>query len=211
MPSEQQDSGACPIDTPLRVRHRVAEAAADLVSGAGHDNGGGSRSGAARMGGAPPGHAGADVYLAMLQDRLPVYVHSLSAATAQAGNGSVDENLSLAAHATICFYASILPVKVSVLAIPAELIELRHAMKARRLGPGRAEETVAWYLREEQQLGRVAADADPRASARLLLGACLSYSFTAMLLGDEGVPPPDEYVPDLVRGLRLAPLDRRRG
>lgn len=168
-----------------------------MVSGACRDAG-------SAVGDAPSGHVGAGIYLALLQDRLPVYVHSLSAATGQAGYGSVEGNLSQAARATIDFHRTILPVKVSVLAVPAELVELRHAMKARGLGPGRAEDAVSWYLREEQQLGRIAADADPRASACLLLGACLSYSFTAMLLGHESVPPLDEYVPDVVQGLRLA-------
>ena len=177
------------------------------MSGAHQDGNGKSWAGAAndsRLRGAPTGHAAVDVYLAMLQDRLPVYVHALSAAT-QAGYGNVDENLCLTARATIDFYAGILPVKVSVLAVPAQLVGLRHAMKARGLGPDRAEDGVAGYLLDEQQLARVAADADPRASARLLLGACLSYSFNAMLLGDDGVPPAGEYVPGVVRALRLAP------
>ena len=93
-----------------------------------------------------------------------------------------------------------------MLAAPAQLIALRHAMKAPGLGPGRAEDAVAGYLRDEQQLGRIAADADPLASARLLLGACLSYSFSATLLGEDSVPPPGEYVLGVVRGLRLAEL-----
>ena len=179
-----------------------------MMSGEVRDGSGSSGAAAAAgvwPGGATGGHAAADFYLAMLQDRLPVYVHALSAATARAGDGSVDENLSAAARAMIDFYAGILPVKVSVLAVPAQLIELRHAMKARGLGPYRAEDAVAGYLREEQQLGQIAADADPQASARLLLGACLSYSFSAMLLGDDSVPPPGEYAIGLVRGLRLAP------
>jgi hypothetical protein len=206
--SEQQRSGIVPIDTPARARYRVTEAAADIMSDASHDSSGSSWADAAddaRYGTAPAGHATADMYLAMLQDRLPVYVHSLSAATAQTGHGSVDENLSLIACATIDFYAAILPVKVSVLAVPAQLINLRHAMKARGLGPHRAEDAVAGYLLDEQQLGRVAADADARASARLLLGACLSYSFTAMLLGDDSAPPRGDYVQGVVRGLRLTP------
>jgi hypothetical protein len=207
VPSEQQSSGLRPIDTPARVRHRVTETAADMMSGVDHDGSGMSWAGApndARLGSVPVRHAAADMYLAMLQDRLPVYVHSLSAATARPGYGTVDENLSLIARATIDFYAAILPVKVSVLAEPAQLIGLRHAMKAHGLGPDRAEHAVAGYLRDEQRLGKVAEDVDPHASARLLLGACLSYSFSAMLMGDDCVSPPGEYVPGLVRGLRLA-------
>lgn len=125
-----------------------------MMSGAGHDGGSWAEAAGSTWAHVPPGHIGADTYLAMLQDRLPVYVHSLSAATARAGCGSVGENLSSAAAATVDFYAAILPVKVSVLAVPAELIELRHAMKTRGLGPGRAEDAVAWYLHEEQRLGR---------------------------------------------------------
>ena len=178
------------------------------MSGADHDGAGTSWAGAAndvRLRFAPASHVVVDVYLAMLQDRLPVYVHSLSAAIARAGYDSVEENLSSIARATIDFYAGILPVKVTVLAVPAQLIGLRNAMKARGLGPDRAEDGIAGYVLDEQRLGRVAADADPRASARLLLGACLSYSFSAMLLCEDGVPATDEYVPSVVRGLRLAP------
>ncbi len=178
-----------------------------MISGTDHDCGGMSPASAAasdaRLGGAPTGHAAVDFYLAMLQDRLPVYVHSLSAAIARAGHGSVEENLSLIARATIDFYAAILPVKVSVMAVPAQLVGLRHAMKTRGLGPGRAEDAVTGYLQDEQHHGLVPADADPRASARLLLGGCIGYSFSVMLLGDDCVAPPDEYVSSLVRGLRL--------
>lgn len=146
-----------------------------------------------------------DLYLALLQDRLPVYVGTLADLFADVGVGSVRERLVMAARATIDFYCGILAAKVSVFARPSQLVRLRQVMRAREMGPQRSEETIATYLREEQKLGRVSADAEPLASARLLIGGGLNYAFVRMLKGEVYMPPTEDYAADIVRGLRLDP------
>ncbi len=152
----------------------------------------------------PAERAATDLYLALLQDRLPVYVRTLADLVTGTGHGSVEDNLLPAARATIDFYCEILSAKVSVFARPAQLVRLREVMRTRRLGPDVAEDRVARYLEEEQELGRVAPDIGALAAARLLLGACVSYAFSTMLMGEDDMPPRDEYAADVIRGLRLS-------
>lgn len=146
-----------------------------------------------------------DLYLALLQDRLPVYVGTLSELLAEAGSATVQKRMVMVARATMDFYAGVLAAKVSVFARPSQLARLRQVMRTRQMGPQRADERVAAYLREEQKLGRVALEVEPLAAARLLIGGSLNYAFIRMLMGESEIPPADEYAADMVRGLRLDP------
>ncbi|MFC4048479.1 TetR/AcrR family transcriptional regulator C-terminal domain-containing protein [Actinomadura syzygii] len=150
-------------------------------------------------------HGELHLYLSLLQDRLPVYVGTVADLLAHAGGAGVRKNLVMVAEATINFYSEVLAAKVAVLANPAQLVRLRQVMRPRRLGPHQAEHAVAVYLRQEQEIGRVAADADPVGAARLLIGACLNYAFTLLLLGDDALPPRHEYAAVLVQGMRVTP------
>jgi hypothetical protein len=188
------------------IRRQVVEAAGDIMRGNKDASTGSSYVESVhdvRFPAEPSDHAAMDLYLALLQDRLPVYVHTLADLVACCGHGSVEDNLLPAATATIDFYREILGAKVSVFTRPTQLVRLREVMRSRRLGPSAAEDRVARYLEEEQGLGRIAPDVAALAAARLLLGACVSYAFTAMLMGEENMPPRDEYVADAIRALRL--------
>ena len=79
----------------------------------------------------------------------------------------------------------------------------RRVLKSHDLGPQAANVLVAAYLEEERRLGRISPDVDCDASARLLVGACVNYAFTKMLLDD--VEPSELFVEQAVRGLRIAP------
>jgi hypothetical protein len=144
-----------------------------------------------------------DLYLALLQDRLPIYVRTIVDLGPRAGLGSIQDNLFAVTRATIDFYCEILSAKAAVCARPAQLVRLRQQLRARDLGPAIAYQKVAAYLRKEQELGRLPADVTPVACAHLLLGACVSYAFTDLLMGGDDQPPRDEYARDIVRGLRL--------
>jgi hypothetical protein len=173
------------------VRRQVVDVAAELMRGAG---GPGS--------GAGQGDA-MNVYLALLTDRLPVYARTMMNLESQVGRATVEQNLTPAAQATIQFYGQILAAKVSVFTRPDQLLQLRRVLKARGLGPHNAYVAVSYYLDRERALGRIASDVDCTASAQLLIGACVNYAFTRMLLDD--VTPPERFVEQAVRGLRLAP------
>jgi hypothetical protein len=143
-----------------------------------------------------------NLYLALLMDRLPVLARVLVDLTAVVGKASVEENLIPVADATLEFYSEILVAKLSVINNPDQLILLRRALKARNFGPQRVLGRIAAYLEEERKLGRTPPDLDSEASAQLLLGACVNYGFTKLLMGE--VPPRDKFVEQAVRGLRLS-------
>ncbi|RAY13783.1 hypothetical protein DPM19_19210 [Actinomadura craniellae] len=144
-----------------------------------------------------------DVYLALLQDSLPVYVGVMSDLLGQAGQATVRGNLTTAAQVTIDFYRSLFPAKLPVLASPAQLIRLRQVMRAGGFGPERGDEAIADYLRREQKLGRVGPDVDPLAVARLLTGGCLGYVYNMTLMGGDDLPSGEEYAAGIAHGLRL--------
>lgn len=181
-------SGSAPEVPADVIRRRVVEAVSDSMRSVEHID-----------------HGELHLYLALLQDRLPVYVGTMTDLLAQAGQADVHKNLMMVAEATIGFYSEVLAAKLAVVASPKQLVRLRQVMKPRQLGPHEAEGALAAYLRQEQELGRIAADADPLGSARLLIGACLNYVFSVMLLGDDVLPPRQEYATHLVQGLRLSP------
>lgn len=153
----------------------------------------------------PPlsGHAQLDVYLALLQDRLPVYVGTRHELLASVGRASVETNLILVGLATIDFYRTILPAKISVLADSVQLTRLRQISRSHEMGQSKADQAIAGYLRTEKEAGRIAADVDPSGTARILVAACLNYVFTRMLSGDDTASAAEEYISEIVRALRL--------
>lgn len=149
----------------------------------------------------PVDQSAVTLYLVLLQDRLPVYARAIQDLSASVGRDDVAGNLASAARATIGFYSEILATKVSILANPDQLLQLRHVFKSHDLGPHAAHEAVAAYLEGERRLGRIAADVDCGAAARLLIGACVNHAFMELLLGE--APPDDEYVTEIITGLRI--------
>jgi hypothetical protein len=143
-----------------------------------------------------------NLYLALLMDRLPVYARAMIHLRSQAGEGSVEQNLVPIGLATIQFYCEILAAKVSVFTKPDQLLKLREGLRSRDMGPQSAPRHVAAYLEEERRLGRIAADVDCDAAAQLLIGTCLNYAFTKMVVDD--VPARGPFVERAVRGLRLS-------
>jgi hypothetical protein len=151
----------------------------------------------------PANHSELDLYLALLQDRLPVYVGTMSEAFARTGDGMARENLRQAARATIEFYCEVLAAKIAVLADPALLARLRQVLLKRGMGQQQAEFAVAGYLEREREVGGVGPGVESSAVARLLIGACINYGFNRMLMGEGELPSRDDYASDIVRGLSL--------
>lgn len=178
------------------VRRQVVDAATEVLRGTGSgssDGGAGFTDSSAQ--------SALTLYLALLTDRLPVYARAMNSLDTLAGTGDVAGNLAPAAQATIDFYAEILAAKICVFTNPERLLQLRSVLKSHDLGPHAPYEAVAAYLERERGLGRVADDVDCRAAARLLLGACVNYAFTRILLGE--ADPPEDHVTSLIAGLRL--------
>lgn len=118
-----------------------------------------------------------ELMVAVLHERGPQFIPLLQTLRERAGTGSVRATLTELAAVCITFYRDGLPMFGSIFSDPAILNAHRDQLRARNLGPHRANEAVAAYLRAEQALGRIDAAADPDALAGLLLGACFQHAF----------------------------------
>jgi hypothetical protein len=180
-------------NNPDSVRRHVVEVAGELARGA---SGAGSSFATDSS-----DQSAMNLYLALLTDRLPVFVRTLIDLESRVGEGSVEQNLYPVAQATIQFYCEILSAKVSVFTKPDQLLQLRRLLRSRDMGPHHTPARITAYLDAERRLGRIAADVDCGAAAQLLVGACVNYAFTKMLLDD--ISPRESFIRQAVCGLRL--------
>ncbi|QIS12186.1 TetR/AcrR family transcriptional regulator [Nocardia arthritidis] len=114
-----------------------------------------------------------ELILEVLRERMP----DLSALTPRAGTSTVEANLAAIARAATAFYQRALPLFGGLLAEHARMAAHRDAMRKHGGGPGHAIARIAEYLRAEQELGRIAADADVETVAALLDGGCFHQAF----------------------------------
>jgi hypothetical protein len=146
-----------------------------------------------------------DAFLALLQDRLPVWHRVLADLSSLVGKAQVNDVLIPVARAAIEFYVEIHNTGMLAFASPGQVVRFRRALRTNELGPQESLDALADYLAAEQRLGRVDADVDPEAAARLLLGACFQYAVTEVMMGSDMVPPREETADRIVYGLRLNP------
>jgi AcrR family transcriptional regulator len=148
-----------------------------------------------------------DLVRAVHEKVLPTFIELVKDLPGRAGTGTVEGNLTELARSSLRLYRDILPLGSSLFADPELLRRYRTLLAERGGGPHRAWEPVVAYLRAEQALGRVAADADPAAAALLLLGACQQLVFVELITGPETLPfrdradPAAELVATLLDGL----------
>jgi transcriptional repressor AefR-like protein len=150
-----------------------------------------------------------DAFLALLQDRLPVWHRVLADLSSLVGKAEVNDVLIPVTRAAIEFYVEIYSVAMLAFASPAQVVRFRRAVRTNELGPQESLDALADYLAAEQRLGRVDGDVDPEAAARLLLGACFQYAVTEAVMGTDMVPPREETADRIVYGLRLHPRGER--
>ncbi|MGY3337268.1 AcrR family transcriptional regulator [Streptomyces filamentosus] len=111
--------------------------------------------------------------LAVLRERVPGPSH----VPVRPGEGDVEGNLAALAHAALDFFQRSIPMLGALMADPQRMAAHREAMSRHGGGPDKAAAGFAAYLAAEQALGRIAAKADPDASAALLIGACFHEAF----------------------------------
>lgn len=153
--------------------------------------------------GQPAGPQQTDLFLAMLQDRLPVYVAIVERLNASVGTGTVPGNLVPVARATMDFWAEVLAAGITAFGSPETVMRLRTLMRGQGIGPQTAIAAVAYYLKRERAAGRLPADLEASDTARLLLGACVDQAFFELVLGADALPGRDDSAHRLVAALRL--------
>ncbi|MEU0697395.1 helix-turn-helix domain-containing protein [Streptomyces niveus] len=161
-----------------------------------------------------------DLFLHVLDERLPRLGPLLSElakrpADGGAGGGaraggdarSVEENLTEVVRQAALFYEATFAIAASLFAEPALLRRHAEGVRALGAGPHIPLRSLAAYLCNEREAGRIRPDADPDAAATLLLGACQQRAFLRSFPDGEPVAPVEEFAPALVRAalLGLAP------
>lgn len=151
---------------------------------------------------AQPGQA-VDMFLALLQDRLPVWLRVLDDLMHLVGKGRVSDNLLPIARAGIDYYSEVQSAAVPVFTSPSVTVRFREALRDSELGPMAEVVPLTEYLAAEQRAGRIPPEVDPLASARLLLAGCLRHAYYEMFVGADFLPSRDDSAEEIVRELRL--------
>ncbi|GII00013.1 hypothetical protein [Planobispora takensis] len=157
-----------------------------------------------------PGQA-VDMFLALLQDRLPLWLKILDDLMHLVGKGRVNDNLLPIARAGIDYYAEVQSAALPAFTSPSVTVRFRQAMRHNELGPLSEVIPLTEYLAAEQREGRVSPEVDPLASARLLLAGCFRHAYYELFVGTDFVPSRDDSAEEIIRELRLEPPGRRPG
>lgn len=135
---------------------------------------------------------------AVMAERLPPFIPLLHTLLERAGEDTLNEHLEELARLAVRYYVEMLPLAATLLAAP----ELAEGLRRQNLGPHRANEGLVSYLRLEQRLGRIRAEAILEATAALLLGACLQRAMNRQFSGETPDSTAEEhFVTDLVATL----------
>ena len=151
-----------------------------------------------------------DLFLAVLAERLPMFLELTEELPARVGRGTVRETLEEAATNALAYYGEIVPMAASIFSEPALLVRHREGLHKRGAGPRMVNEALAAYLGAEERLGRVREDVDPEAAAAMLLGACYQRAFFRSYLGEDAPAEGEEgFVEGIVQTLMrcLSPIE----
>ncbi|MFD8434269.1 TetR/AcrR family transcriptional regulator [Streptomyces microflavus] len=141
-----------------------------------------------------------ELFVTVLAERLPRLGNLLG--DLRAGDGSVEGNLTDVARVAALFYEQTFPMAASLYAEPQLKRRHEEGVGGLEAGPHLPIRQLDAYLRAEQAVGRVRADADTYAAASLLLGACAQRAFAyAALPGGEPPQPLDDFAASLARTL----------
>ena len=141
-----------------------------------------------------------ELFIRVLVERLPQLTPLLSSLAAEPGRHPLEENLTEIARQAALFYEQSFPIAASLFA--ETQLKRRHDESMRQMGAGPHVpiQLLDAYLRAEQAVGRVRAEADTFAAASLLLGACAQRAFAYDAVGVER-PEVDECAGRLARTL----------
>jgi AcrR family transcriptional regulator len=117
-----------------------------------------------------------------------------------AGEASVEENLAGFAEELLELMGENLPIFLALLADRAVFARFAERIRERGTGLFAVAGAVEAYVRAEQELGRIAAEARPPVVATILVGACRDRALKAVL--DPGAPAPGpSFAAELARAV----------
>ncbi|MFB9965198.1 hypothetical protein [Sinosporangium siamense] len=158
--------------------------------------------------GPPAAGQAVDRFLALLQDRLPMWLRILDDLSNLVGKGNVNDNLLPIARAGIEYYVDVHSAQLPAFTSPTVTVRFREAQREAGLSPMSEIQPLADYIAAEQKAGRVRADVAPVASARLLLAGCFRYAYEELFAGPHVGTSHEDVAEEIVRELRLTPQIR---
>ncbi|MCB5182855.1 TetR/AcrR family transcriptional regulator [Streptomyces antimicrobicus] len=136
-----------------------------------------------------------ELFVRVLLERTPNAGPLQAALAAEPRERSVEDRLTdIARHASL-FYADAMPMAASLFAEPTLLSRHREGVQRIGTGPHVVLEALVAHLERARAAGLVRSDADPRAAASLLLGACFQRAFFLHFSGSDVVQPVTEFAP----------------
>ncbi|HVT98023.1 MAG TPA: TetR/AcrR family transcriptional regulator [Acidobacteriaceae bacterium] len=139
--------------------------------------------------------------LEVLREALPEMVVPLHALRKKVGTATPEENLLVAVTGLTRFHRRVTPMLCSLFSQPDLLQRFRASLDGGGKGPHRGIATLAAYIEEEQQLGRVDRQVDAAAAGMTLMAASFFEAFTEALLGSPARPEARHLV-QMVLGTR---------
>lgn len=143
-----------------------------------------------------------ELLLAVFMQSLPQFSGSVSGLALRVGTSSVEETLARVHAEALEFYRETIPLMGALFARPDLLVMYREALAGQNRGPHIPAEHLVAYLRAEQRLGRVRADADATAYAELLLGSAFQRAFREQFSGT----PADDRQAEAILASLVRPL-----
>lgn len=119
----------------------------------------------------------ADLLLAVFREGLPKFSEALSGLAFRVGEGTLKENLKAVFLDFLPFYRQSAPLMGSLFSDLELLAKYQEMLAASGKGPRTSQDHLVAYLKAEQRLGRVRAEADVDFYAEIILGSCFQRAF----------------------------------
>jgi len=140
-----------------------------------------------------------ELLLAVLQESLPEMLVPLHALQEKVGRATPRQNLVVALTGLMKFHDRVTPMLCSLMAEPELLQRFRNSLDTSHQGPHRGIATLAHYIEEEQQRGRIDAQVDAKTAAFVLMASSFFHIFTSHLLGSTPRPEMKRLVDFAIR------------
>jgi AcrR family transcriptional regulator len=134
----------------------------------------------------------AELFLCVIGERVPQLVSLLHDLPGRVGRRTVRANLEEVVRVALPFYEEAVPLASSLFAEPDLLARHQERLRSKNVGPHRAIEMLAAYLRDEQRLGRVNRRTDPEATAWMVLGPCIGRTLIRRFMGETSSSESDD-------------------
>jgi AcrR family transcriptional regulator len=137
-----------------------------------------------------------ELVVTTLRERLPgEFQPPIDALVRSAGQRDIEQNLRDFIATIAPIFSAIAPTAGMLAADPALAARNAEALRADGSGPSRTVDQLAAYFREEQRLGRIPNEVDPRTAASMLFGFCFYRSLMIHLFAEDPTRLADDDLP----------------